>query len=62
MKILCKLCNTVIEGDKKGHLIWCKCGKCAIDETKYYCRIIGDAATYEEIVGEDYYEKYRRED
>jgi hypothetical protein len=49
MKIRCKLCNTIIEGDKKGHLIWCKCGKCAIDETPYYCRILGDFDKFEEI-------------
>lgn len=61
MKIRCKLCDTVVEGDKKGHLIWCKCGKCAIDETKYYCRIIGNIADYEEIADKDYYEKNRRE-
>ena len=61
MKIRCKLCDTVVEGDKKGHLIWCKCGKCAIDETKYYYRIIGNIADYEEIADKDYYEKYRRE-
>lgn len=61
MKIRCKLCDTVVEGDKKGHLIPCKCGKCAIDETPYYCRIIGDIDMYEEIADKDYYEKYRRE-
>ena len=40
MKIRCKLCNTIVEGDKKGTMIWCKCGKCAIDETPYYVRLI----------------------
>lgn len=46
MKIKCKLCNTILEGDKKGHLIWCKCGKCAIDETPYYVRLIGNIEDY----------------
>lgn len=46
MKIKCKLCNTILEGDKKGHLIWCKCGKCAIDETPYYARLIGNIEDY----------------
>lgn len=60
MKIKCKLCGDIVEGDKKGHLIWCKCGKCAIDETPYYYRLIGNAEDYEEIKGDDYYEQYRR--
>ena len=60
MKIRCKLCNTIIEGDKKGRMIWCKCGKCAIDETPYYYRIIGNAEDFEEIKSNDYYEKYER--
>ena len=49
MKIRCKLCNTVIEGDKKGTYITCKCKKCSIDETSYYCRINGDLKNYEEV-------------
>lgn len=51
MKIRCKLCNTIVEGDKKGHMILCKCGKCAIDETPYYYRTIGNFEDYEEIKG-----------
>lgn len=46
MKIKCKLCNTIIEGDKKGTMIYCKCGKCAIDETPYYARLIGNVEDY----------------
>lgn len=49
MKIKCKLCGDIVEGDKKGHLIWCKCHSCAIDETKYYYRIIGNEGYFEEI-------------
>ena len=49
MKIRCKLCNTIVEGDKKGHIFFCKCGKCAIDETPYYARIIGNFEDYEQI-------------
>lgn len=52
MKIKCKLCETIIEGDKKGHMIRCKCGKCAIDETPWYCRIIGEPSEIEEIKDE----------
>ena len=39
MKVKCKLCGDIIEGDKKGTYITCKCGKLAIDETSYYCRL-----------------------
>ena len=39
MKVKCKLCGDIIEGDKKGTYITCKCGNLAIDETPYYCRI-----------------------
>ena len=49
MKIRCKLCNTILEGDKKGHMIWCKCGACFIDETPYYARIGGYPENVEEI-------------
>lgn len=49
MKIKCKLCGDIIEGDKKGHLISCSCGKCHIDETPYYVRIGGDKENIEEV-------------
>lgn len=49
MRIKCKHCNTIIEGDKKGTFIQCKCGKCAIDETKWYWRIIANREDFEDI-------------
>lgn len=49
MKIKCINCNDIIEGDKKGTYIQCKCGKCAIDETEYYCRIIANREDFEEV-------------
>lgn len=52
MRIRCKHCNTIIEGDGKGTYITCKCKKCAIDETKYYWRIIGNIEDFEEIKDE----------
>lgn len=30
-------------------MIYCKCGKCAIDETPYYARLIGKIEDYEQI-------------
>lgn len=50
MKIKCKKCGQIIEGDKKGTYITCNCKSCAIDETKYYCRIIANKENFEEIV------------
>lgn len=38
-KIKCLNCGDIIEGDKKGNMIWCTCGKTAIDQTPDYCRI-----------------------
>lgn len=43
----CKKCNDWIEGDKKGTYIKCECGAIAIDETKEYCRVIGEPSDYE---------------
>lgn len=49
LKIKCKKCGDIIEGDKKGHLIVCRCGACAIDETPYYYRIIGNYGDFVEV-------------
>ena len=52
MKIRCKLCNTILEGDKRGTFISCKCGSCFIDETPYYVRVGGNPENIEEIKDE----------
>lgn len=49
MKIKCKKCGDIIQGDRKGNFIMCKCGACAIDENPYYIRLIGMKEDYEEI-------------
>lgn len=49
MKIRCRKCGDIIEGDKKGHLISCSCGSIAIDETLYYVRLIGNHKDIEEV-------------
>lgn len=49
MKIKCTNCNEIIEGDRKGTYITCKCGKVAIDETPYYWRIIGNEGDFEVV-------------
>lgn len=56
MKIRCKLCGTIVEGDRKGTLIRCNCRKCGIDETPYYTRIIGNKENWEKVNEENKYE------
>ncbi len=53
MKIKCKHCKEIIEGDKKGTYIECKCKKIAIDETPFYVRIIGNKEDFEEVKEKD---------
>lgn len=48
-KIKCKHCGDILTGDKKGTYISCSCGKCAIDETPYYYRLIGNFEDYDVI-------------
>lgn len=60
MKLKCKKCNDIIEGDKKGTYISCKCGAVAVDETEYYYRVIGNWEDFEEIL--DDIEEDNRED
>ena len=48
----CKHCGTVVHGDLRGTLIYCKCKKIAIDQTEYYTRILGDDGDYEVIKDE----------
>ena len=52
MKIRCKKCNTIIEGDKLGTFIFCKCGECYIDETIFYTRVGGDPEFINEVEDE----------
>ena len=47
MKIKCKKCGDIIEGDRKGTLIWCSCESVGIDETEWYTRLLGDENDYE---------------
>ena len=53
MKLRCKKCNDIIEGDKRGTYISCKCGAIAVDETEYYWRIIGNQEDFEEVIEDD---------
>ena len=48
-KIKCNHCGDILTGDKRGTYISCSCGKCAIDETPYYYRIIGNLGDFEVI-------------
>jgi len=49
MKIQCKKCGDIIKGDKRGTFIRCSCKSIAIDETKWYTRLIGNTEDYEEV-------------
>ena len=49
MKIRCKKCGDIIEGDKKGTYIECSCKSIAIDETIRYTRLIGNPEDYEGV-------------
>lgn len=49
MKIKCRHCGDIIEGDKKGTYITCKCKTISIDETEYYWRIIANREDFEEV-------------
>lgn len=53
MTIKCKHCGDILVGDKKGTYIQCKCGKCAVDETKWYWRIIANEDDFEEVSEEN---------
>lgn len=52
-KLKCNNCGDVIEGDKKGTYITCSCKSVAIDETEYYCRIIGNLEGFEVLEPEE---------
>ena len=46
---LCKCCNDVIWSRFSGQFKWCKCGSCAVDQTPYYFRHIGDITLMERL-------------
>ena len=56
-KIKCLKCKDIIEGDKKGTYITCKCKACYIDETPHYCRVGGDLKQIEMIDKEGNWKK-----
>jgi hypothetical protein len=50
MKIKCNKCGDILEGDKRGTLIYCSCRSIAIDETKWYARVLYKTKEdYEEV-------------
>lgn len=51
-RIKCLKCEDIIEGDRKGTFITCKCGACYIDETPHYVRVGGDPKQIE-VLEED---------
>lgn len=55
-KIKCNNCGDILEGDKRGTYIACSCGKCAIDETDYYYRIIANREDFTMIEPKEEFE------
>lgn len=53
MKIKCKKCGDILEGDKKGTWKTCTCKAIYIDETKWYCRVGGKLEDIEEVKEDD---------
>ena len=47
IEIICLKCNTIIFSCYSGEFVSCNCGSCYIDQTDYYCRIGGNADTFE---------------
>ena len=41
-KYKCLLCDDVIYSRSEGEYTTCECGACAIDQTRYYTRLIGN--------------------
>jgi len=41
-KYKCLLCGDVIYSHTEGEYVRCTCGACAIDQTQYYTRLIGN--------------------
>ena len=41
MKIKCKKCGDIIESKSRHDMVWCKCGKVAIDGGNEYVKISG---------------------
>ena len=60
-KIKCNYCGDILEGDKRGTYISCSCGKCAIDETPYYFRLIGDFGDYEVLEPKETKEEFEND-
>ena len=46
-KLKCLLCGDTIQSEYSGHFKSCKCGKCFIDETYDYCRVLGNWEDFE---------------
>jgi len=60
-KIKCNNCGDILEGDKRGTYIQCSCGKCAIDETPYYYRIIGNFEDFEVLEPKEAREEFKND-
>lgn len=62
VRIKCKECGDIIEGDLHGTLISCECKKVSVDQTKYYYRILGDPQKYIILNTDVTYNTYQKVD
>jgi len=42
----CPNCKDKIHSNYSGEYVSCQCGKCAVDETAHYIRMIGEQSIY----------------
>jgi len=47
-KYQCPDCLSIISSSYSGEFVSCTCGKCFVDQTKYYTRVGGNAVYMEE--------------
>jgi hypothetical protein len=47
-----KCCDDTIQSTNRHDMVWCKCGKSAIDGGADYIRFVGDWSNFELAVGE----------
>lgn len=52
-KFICVLCKDIVYSKYYGQFVRCKCGKVAVDEGVYSCRILGNKEDYSEVEVEE---------
>lgn len=50
MKIKCKHCKDIIESKHRHDMVWCRCGKVAIDGGNDYVKISGAITDFDRVI------------